>query len=878
MMIVFVYDTAKCCKEEDDPAEAVMYFHPAWVSLTQRLALAGQLMGVHHFLTTSFSAPHCITLQGGKFVLKRFGQYVLAVGTDRNIQDWILERRADILESLLKFFHCDFANILESLSNDRNRFTEKLYQMFETYLPILQHSANLFSNIPVIKLPKSASNIFLEAMQVLQQCQEINGILGGALFYNNKIVSTQLGADLTKQIVITDPYRIKAPADKIPTEFHLPIGVQLLQVYVERKQFAKLLQEANNERYYNSCLDVVTKKILQRKNVSKSSIKEPPPTLGMKRDTSRIFTVPEEGELDSSNYPLVQQYVPSVPLVPNHESPIRRKQEIKLERSKATTITTNPLTPSVCATPLKDVDRVLHENAMLICSSESGGENDEHRSSLKDNNDDIPDVVKEALRCKRLNKLRNATSKEKLIKKRESDRKSVSLPDLTSLIKPRLNDAPRIYRLELDKIVFSEISPDDRDVNSPERKLASGRNKRHSRSITDPCFPVFRYDGLPVSQSLYEQYVASHCEELRDDGRNYKRHDDSNNLQLKNLSSNLTSLKMSTNNNSNVVTNTCEERVKPSCPYDKNKQETYKRSMSLPLKPLNVVAEIHNGDDRRKSTSECGGGSSCEFPQRRKLDGLQLTPLMSKLSLLADERTSGFCSRETTPSEFRDFSGFSGGAAATTAAATTISTTNQFIRQKLESVEKEESDGEDELDEDWINNKNESAACLEKAELFLCGYQNMVLVLLMENGTANNPELIHSLWHTCVSTLGKLESRLQQCLEPLPSTENKELYSILNVDSQWDTVQRSGLWGVTELDIVSCLHDRFKQTSSLTDIIVRTEDTVVYGNQCGGVEVFYQQAVAPSSFAALPTPADLMGIVALKAKRRLERDHGIVLL
>lgn len=58
----------------------------------------------------------------------------------------------------------------------------------------------------------------------------------------------------------------------------------------------------------------------------------------------------------------------------------------------------------------------------------------------------------------------------------------------------------------------------------------------------------------------------------------------------------------------------------------------------------------------------------------------------------------------------------------------------------------------------------------------------------------------------------------------------------------------------------------------------RTEDTVVYGNQCGGVEVFYQQAVAPGAFAVLPTPADLMGIVALKAKRRLERDHGIVLL
>lgn len=33
---------------------------------------------------------------------------------------------------------------------------------------------------------QSASNIFLEAIQMLQHFQETNGILGGALFYNNK--------------------------------------------------------------------------------------------------------------------------------------------------------------------------------------------------------------------------------------------------------------------------------------------------------------------------------------------------------------------------------------------------------------------------------------------------------------------------------------------------------------------------------------------------------------------------------------------------------------------------------------------------------------------------------------------------------------------
>ena len=130
----------------------------------------------------------------------------------------------------------------------------------------------------------------------------------------------------------------------------------------------------------------------------------------------------------------------------------------------------------------------------------------------------------------------------------------------------------------------------------------------------------------------------------------------------------------------------------------------------------------------------------------------------------------------------------------------------------------------------------------------------------------------------CINTLGRLESRLQQCLDPLPSNENKELYSLLSVDPQWDTLHRSGLWGVTELDIVSSLHSRFTKASNLTDIIVRTEDMVVYGSQCGKSQVFYQQAMAPNVSGGLPTPADLMGVVPLKAKRRLERDHGITLL
>ncbi|XP_012275273.1 uncharacterized protein LOC105696959 isoform X2 [Orussus abietinus] len=853
MMIVFVYDTARCRKEEDDPAEAVVYFHPAWVSPTQRLALAGQLMGVNQFLTTSFSPPSTISLQGGKFVMKKFGQFMLAVGTDRNIQDWILLRRMNTLESILKFFHCDLETVSASLNNDRNRLTEKLYQMFETYLPILQYSAGLFSSIPNMKLPKSASNIFLEAIQVLQYCQGTNGIMAGAMFYNNKVVATQLSADLTKQLVIADPYRIKVPAERISTEFHLPIGVQLLRVYIQRSQLLELTRVANTERAHSSHLDL-TKKVPFKKSLSKSGIKDLPVS-GMKRDTSRIFTVPEEGELESTQCSIVPPvFQPSAVYVP----PVKRKQETKVDHPKYT----NPPTPSVCSTPLKDINRVLHDTAVSICSTaeEIDRKNAEKgKEELKENIDDIPDVVKEALRYKRINKLRNAPPKERQIRYKESDKRSLSTSDLEESIRKYSNRVTlRYYCLGLPKLnddLCTDYGPDS---------IKPKHRKQFFNTITDPYYPVFRYDGLPVSRSLYDNYIASQYQEVTDESEESVKSPMTNSYKslhtanVINDASGISEGSVEASKDSSFL----DQKVKAPLDFrleNKVKQETYRRSMSLPLKSLNAPED----DDRRKSTSECD--SVFNLPPRRKLDGLQLTPLMSKLSLLADERTSGFCSRETTPSEFRDFSGFSAG-------------TNQLIKSKLEAVSKEAgSDGEDDLDEDWVTSAEEDS-CLQKVELFLCGHQNMVLVLLMEDGTGNNPDLIHSLWETCVNTLGSLELRLQQTLEPQPATDNKELYSVLCVDPQWDTVHRSGLWGVTELEIISSLHDKFSRSCNLTDIVVRTEDTVVYGNQSGKVEVFYQQAVAPNAVGGLPTPADLMGVVPLKAKRRLERDHGIILL
>lgn len=80
-MIVFVYDT-ECLKDEaDDPIAAVLYFHPSWVSDTQKVALCGQLMGTSYFLKDCFFKPRILALQNGKFVLKEFGRFTLVCPT-----------------------------------------------------------------------------------------------------------------------------------------------------------------------------------------------------------------------------------------------------------------------------------------------------------------------------------------------------------------------------------------------------------------------------------------------------------------------------------------------------------------------------------------------------------------------------------------------------------------------------------------------------------------------------------------------------------------------------------------------------------------------------------------------------------------------------
>lgn len=62
------------------------------------------------------------------------------------------------------------------------------------------------------------------------------------------MVATQVGADLSKRLVLTDPYRIKCPAEMAEVSFDLPLGVQLLQVYISNKEYCNLLQTSSRNK------------------------------------------------------------------------------------------------------------------------------------------------------------------------------------------------------------------------------------------------------------------------------------------------------------------------------------------------------------------------------------------------------------------------------------------------------------------------------------------------------------------------------------------------------------------------------------------------------------------------------------------------------
>nr|XP_036225070.1 uncharacterized protein LOC106622507 isoform X2 [Bactrocera oleae] len=876
-MIVFVYDT-ECLKDEaDDPVKAVLYFHPSWVSDTQKVALCGQLMGTSYFLKDCFCKPKMMALQNGKFVLKEFGRFTLAVGTDRNISDYLLEKRADLLASLVKFFHRDLQSLFDQFPQQAQykNLSEKLYHIFETYLPILQRNGHIFQNVPKLRMPKTASNIFLDAIQTLQCCQQTKGILGGAVLYHNKVVASQLGNTITKQLVLTDPLHIRTTAEQIHfTDFHIPNGVQMLVVYVDVPQYNHLAADAQRAQ------------TLQTTQLSQNLFPFQYAKRKLKRDKSLIFThIPEESSTGGGIAGELAEEVVGVTTVvsqtltgirpksllirPTH-LPLRSRNGMssskELPESGIASINFDETDSypefigrtSVCSTPMTENKVLQVGNIMSICANPEDESNSNkqktqatnRRSSLKfDFEKFFQNFI--ANPNKQMERRNSFTDLQDSLKKIS---KKLSLKQFSHSFKTDVNRNGSTSGIEaLESPDFIE---NDDDVEAEQNSDNSDENNHTSRTITDPTYPVFNENGQPISRSLFQEFIEKYYRLWADNGSStgsakkeveiaqlieeFKEFD----KELKKLDESLGRQDLGDNCNSTQLKVDRNLNTEPTTVVTKAKTPLDKKSLSLPLKPLADVA----------------GSNERELPfviaNRKHTGGVPLTPLMAKLSVLAlNEEHNGSGVWDANAVEIQ----------------TPLNTSKVFSRRNSLICD----DAVDALAALPISTQSARNG-LKRLELYMCGQQNMTLLLLMEEGTARQQPVVQKMFDICVAKFPHMESHLNQTLNVNVEGDKRDgAYSFMSIDAKWDTLERNGPWNPMELNTLECMHHDLQPNNEISDLILRSHDAVYYGYKSGRSEFFYKEAAHSTN--GIPPPSDPMGNVAMRAKTHLERDHSYIL-
>lgn len=865
MMIVFVYDTQLLQREEDDPASAVLYFHPGWVSDEQKIALCGQIMGTYNFLKTTFAKPKIVSLQSGKFAMKEYGRYTLAIGTDRNIPDWVLEHRKDTMDSLITFYHHDLPTMSRIYEN-RDSLCGKLYLMLENYLRVLIYSGSGFSNIPTIQLPKSGSSVFLESLQILQHCRETEHVLGGLMLYHNMVLSTQLSTSVTQRFVLTDPYRIKSPAELVNVSFALPQGVQLLQVYLDELEYFDLKEESAR------CRRIYDKSFKSKNTPRFNQLPKEPVFSAIKREQSIIFTtVPEEET--SPHSPTLK----SAPAKKNRPKFLNlRSNTIDLGNSSSDLCKVIPNTPfrgqtSVCSTPMTELNKVLHQSVLSICLNP---EIDENNDSGKNNSVNSAEFSHTAL-------LANFRAKP-------------------------------YFPLDNNQLATSLKYASTSNLMIQRHLLTVRRN-----SVADASFHAFKSDNKLISRSLYKYLYMEQTKMINFEPTNQINKSAVHAANLANFEFAASSSQSAAANESKVST-------------DRSENAQRRRSLNLPLKSL-----------------------SFDAPAKSKVSqGVLLTPLMSKLTVLADDQSSsGFSSRNSSPSPTKEFNEEQENRRRESIISRGLIVRSTEIAEDFEDAARRNNNNRDvrvpsrevsverlsenhsvltESSASTNRNRTESSckrnkhcadfkvradkACLKKrVVLFVCGQEDMVVGMMLEEEALADDAVVQKLYEVCIDHLHHLSKTLAHSLSSnphpsasanlpssFPTTRNSAVtrpstsqshqtsssncgneppYSYLSVNADQCSVQRAGPWTGDGYGMVTYLHKDFRAASGakITEIVLRDDEAVVYAYKSGNTEIFYHQA-ANGGVAGLPPPADLMGTASSKARRRLERDQAVILL
>lgn len=609
-----------------------------------------------------------------------------------------------------------------------------------------------------------------------------------------KVLASQFSVDLTKILTATDPFRIKTTAEvERNVNFHMPMGSQIVKVYVRVSEYNKLQRHIRK-------VSEATSLGVQNSQPLPFSIKKKPKE-GLKRDKSLIFSnIPEEEVL-------VEMPPPEKPRIinrPNH-LPLKFKTRDFPESGIASIISFDESDSfsdfigrtSVCATPMTENKILTGPMPSIFASAQASEVN-----------------VVEPLVLK---------AEKKPVKKLEQIFINyASNPFKDVQWKKSWNGLNKVTDL------------DDEEDDIPIYKVYN--------TISDPTYPIFSTKKQPLSKSLFDEYqnlfitnenffIKPQVKEKPKEVEKPKKFDLDPMIVKKPLE----------NKNSS-----------PS----KILRNQKKKMMRLPIKSFSL--EIDSGKASTSSASVASNSTSIfDSPStkaKKYMGSLQLTPLMSKLTLLAmsenENFSSGFSSFDLpTPNGYYD---------------TPVDNTNRTLFNRLTKVEEEKHEEE-------VVETNE----MRRVDLFVCGQQNMTLMVIAEEDLIkSDQQIVQAMFEICVNRLSRLEQKLNEIINVTVDLKASD-YSFMNLDKEWDVLKRGGAWQQNDLQALLLMHDNFTN-KSISDIIMKTNDSVIYGhNKSGESEIYYQHASQKQCSGGLPAPSDFT--IISQAKRRLERDHSLVL-
>lgn len=623
------------------------------------------------------------------------------------------------------------------------------------------------------------------------------------LFINFRIIATQLYSKLVKNLILTDPHRIKCTAESIPVKFHVPVGCQLITIYIPQYEYDELLQ--NSERIQTMCANQENANVAVNGTTAVvNGINAYPPIQFkkkiMKRDKSIVFTnIPEEHtehaeaastasssdnkiDPDKSNNKLKNNenplnFTPQPATVrPNH-LPLRFKNITSKDIpesgfSSSITFDEQDSFPqfigrtSVCSTPMTE-NKVLHGNILPICGNPFNEKNaiPKNNSSKSIIANEPPPIVNNQKEPKNINVnqeksngkffdmsdrfLSNTATnpfaqqvrRNSLVDITEAFRKfskHLSLRPISTGFANFMDECDYIADGKVYGKTLNDGAQDDLTIDYDADVIDDVVSNNRYRTIADPTYPVFNSFGKPISRFLFDE-IANQQNENEINAKNLNINFNAFDEQPQTIRNDLKSAdnEMKMENAIKSLEKSLEKSPMP--PINNN---INRKSLSLPLKSLTSNGDAKNNINSAIVPTDAANTKNIfdKPEERRKLTGIQLTPLITKLSILAmsEDRSNSFSTWDTTPSGIE--------------LTTPLDSVKLFRRRS--SIKGDETDQV----RGSIENKNSSECSndegdLKKVELFICGQNNMTLLLVMKENFGQKHEHIQAMVKFLISIL-----------------------------------------------------------------------------------------------------------------------------